>query len=83
MEGAFLFSSFFARSEVRRDGGANDRKGSKGPTFPAVRRHEAHLSRGPSKEAVAIQGGKLAAASAGVDRPGGVLQCRWNAIATE
>jgi hypothetical protein len=45
----------------KRSGGANDRlrrscappsrTGGKGPTFPAVKRHEAHLSREPSKEA--------------------------------
>jgi hypothetical protein len=37
-----------------------------GGTFPAVRRGEAHLSREPSKEAVAILGGMLGAGSAGV-----------------
>jgi hypothetical protein len=39
----------------------------RGPAFPAVRRHGAHLSRVPCKEAEAIQGGMLGAGSAGVD----------------
>ena len=60
---------FGPRCRDARDGGAHGRRrGFRGPTFPAVRRQGARLSREQSKEAVTLQGGMLGAGSAGVPR---------------